>query len=68
MESARRVDVVSSMEDIATLTDEELLKRLEEWRLDPSTTPLPHSADIEAASLAEYQELRREAARRGLLT
>ena len=56
------------MEDFTTLSDEELLKRFEEWRLDPSTTPLPDSADIEAASLAEYQELRREAAKRGLLT
>jgi hypothetical protein len=54
------------MEDITTLTDEELLKLLQEWRLEPFTTPLPHNADIEPASLDEYRTLAREAERRGL--
>jgi len=61
-------DVVQSMDNTSTLTDEELLKRLEEWRLDPSTAPLPHNHDIQAASLEDYRALRLEAAKRGLST
>jgi hypothetical protein len=55
------------MEQILSLSDEELLKRLEEWRLKPVTDPLPHNADVVPASMEEYRELRREAERRGLL-
>jgi len=56
------------MDEITTLTDEELLKRLHGWRLPPSTAPLPHNREIEAASLAEYEALRLEAGRRELPT
>ncbi|HJQ94140.1 MAG TPA: hypothetical protein VJ935_00330 [Acidimicrobiia bacterium] len=54
------------MENISTLTDGDLLKRLDEWRLPSSTAPLPHNAGIEPVSLVEYEELRREAATREL--
>ena len=67
-ESREPADVVPHMDEITTLTDEELLKRLHGWRLPPSPAPLPHNRDIEAASLAEYEALRLEAGRRELPT
>jgi len=66
MESQESSDVVPNMEDITTLTNEELQKRLKDWRLELSTDPLPHNADIEPASLDEYRALVREAERRRL--
>ena len=56
------------MEPIEDLTDEELMERFAGWRLLPSTAPLPHYADIEAASLAKFEGLPREVLRRGLLS
>ncbi len=53
------------MEDTTSLSDPALLKRIREWRIKPVTDPLPHNADIEPASIEEYQELKREAERRG---
>ena len=59
---------MESMEPIENLTDEELMERFAGWRLPPTTASLPHNPDIEAASLAEFEGLRREVLKRGLLS
>lgn len=55
------------MTDTKTMSDEELTRRLDAWKLAPATAPLPHNADIEPASLDEWRALKAEARDRGLI-
>ncbi|MEX1133687.1 MAG: hypothetical protein WED83_02450 [Acidimicrobiia bacterium] len=55
------------MTQIENLSNEELQKRLVEWRLEPVTKPLPPNGDIQPARLNEYNALRQELKRRGLM-